>query len=105
MTYTETLQYLHQLELQKDAEQESQSREMNQEEIANQCLGVIKCCLGHIENATRLISKGWDVEHQTRIIKAQVKPISDNVSRLEKLGRKDLVGKEAIQFLENIVIH
>jgi len=105
MSYTETLRYLHQLELQKDAEQESESEEMTQEEFANQCLGTIKCCLRHIETATRLISKGWDVDHQTRIIKAQVKPISDNVSRLERLGRKDLIGEEAIRFLENIVIH
>lgn len=105
MTYTERLRYLHQLELERDAEQESQSRKMTQEEIANQCLGIIKCCLGHIENATRLIAKGYDVDRQTRIIKAQIKPISDNVARLEKIDRKDLVGKEVIQFLENIVIH
>ena len=105
MTYTERLRYMQQLELERDAEQESQSRKMTQEEIANQCLGTIKCCLGHIENATRLISKGWDVDHQTRIIKAQIRPISNNVARLERMGRNDLIGEEAIQFLENIVIH
>jgi hypothetical protein len=105
MTYTERLRYLHQLELEKDAEQESKSTEMSRDDIANRYLSVIKCCLGHIENATRLISKGYDVDHQARIIKAQIKPISDNVSRLEKMGRKDLVGEDAIRFLENIVIH
>lgn len=105
MTYTEALRYLHQLELQRDTEQESKSEQMSQDDFANQCLRMIKCCLGHIENSTRLISKGYDVDRQARIIRTQIKPISDNVARLEKMGRKELVGKEAIRFLENIVIH
>ena len=42
MTYTETLRYLHQLELQKDAEQESNSVIASQEEFANICKQTIE---------------------------------------------------------------
>ena len=103
MTYTETLRYLHQLELQKDSEQEAAQSPQTDLEFTNQCLSIIKSCFSHVENATFLISKGYDVNRQTRIIKAQIKPIKDNISRLEKMGRKNLVGKEAIHFLENIL--
>lgn len=103
MSYTETLRYLHQLELQKDAEQESESEEMTQEEFANMCKRTIEICLDHVKCAIIMVSKNIDVDRQMKILKAQRRPISDNISRLEKIGRSDLISDEAHCFIKNIV--
>tara|TARA_R100000027_G_C2230808_1_gene89055 strand:+ start:635 stop:952 length:318 start_codon:yes stop_codon:yes gene_type:complete len=103
MTYTKRLRYLHQLELQKDAEQESDSVLASQEEFANTCKRTIEVCLDHVKCAIIMVSKNIDVDRQMKILKAQRRPISDNISRLEKIGRGDLISDEARCFIRNIV--
>lgn len=103
MTYTETLRYLHKLELQKDAEQESDSVTASQEEIANTYKRTIEVCLNHVKCAITMVSKNIDVDRQMKILKAQRRPISYNISRLEKIGRADLISDEARCFIKNIV--